>query len=140
MCTGLGMFDVQEVSSNAGLCRALLAHAIHQVLHEAVEFLCHSGSIAHILQHPDIVSICALMYAGAHALTGACARRLGEERLQVMHEHYRLACINRDPVQSHWEHHDDCLIGVTYRSCVKSEEPRETSAPYARTGTFWWGQ
>ena len=84
MRTSLGMFDVQEVSSNAGLCRALLAHALHQVLHEAMEFFCHSGSIAHILQHPDTVSICALLCTGAHALTGACAWRLGEEWLQVM--------------------------------------------------------
>lgn len=48
--TSLGVLDVQEVGSNAGLCGALPAHAVHQLLHDAVKALRHCGAIPHILR------------------------------------------------------------------------------------------
>lgn len=49
MITSLRVFDFQQMSRDAGLLRALMAHAIHQTLHDAMKALRHSGPRSHIL-------------------------------------------------------------------------------------------
>ena len=67
--TRLGVLDIQEVGGDAGLWGALLVHAIHQALHDAVKALCDGLALTHILcthsraslYHPELHCTCGAM-------------------------------------------------------------------------------
>ena len=70
--TSLGVLDVQEVGSNAGFLRALLAHAVHKALHDAVEALCHRRACPYIL-HILLCVSCPATIARKLANSAYCA-------------------------------------------------------------------
>ena len=50
LLTSFRVFNAQQVRGNAGLCRLLLAHTVHQALHDAVEALGDGDALPYILQ------------------------------------------------------------------------------------------
>ena len=48
--TSFRVFDAEQMRGDAGLCRLLLAHAVHQALHDAMEAPRDGNALLYILR------------------------------------------------------------------------------------------